>query len=148
MYRDPTVSMPFSESERAYVESGRVGRLATADECGRPNVVPFCYALLEDALVSPLDEKPKGRDVRDLRRVRDIEANPFVAVVIDDYSPDWTDLVWVQLRGQATLVDSDDDSHPGAVATLREKYDQYADHDIDTRPLVWITPGHVRSWGL
>jgi len=138
----------FSPAEREYVAAARVGRLATADERGRPNVVPICYALLADSLVSPLDEKPKDSDRTALRRVRDIAANPFVAVVVDDYSANWADLRWVQVRGQAMLVDPGCARHERGVRALREKYDQYADHDIDAFPLVWVDPGHVRSWGL
>ncbi len=140
--------MPYTEAERAYVEGARVGRLATADHRGRPNVVPLCYAMVGDALVSPLDEKPKAGDVRDLRRVRDIEANPHVAVVVDEYSETWADLAWVQVRGRARLVEPADEKHARGVAALREKYPQYADHALEERPLVRISPGHVRSWGL
>jgi len=140
--------MAFSEAQRAYVEKARVGRLATADARGRPNVVPFCFALVEDALVSALDEKPKGSGVRDLRRVRDIGQNPYVAAVVDEYSPDWSELAWVQVRGRAEIVEPGRDQHAAGVAALRAKYDQYADHAIAERPLVRILPGHVRSWGL
>jgi len=142
------VDMTFSEAQQAYVEKARVGRLATADAQGRPNVVPFCFALAENALVSALNEKPKGREVRDLRRVRDIEENPYVAAVVDEYSPDWSELAWVQVRGRAELVEPGGDRHAAGVAALWAKYDQYADHAIGERPLVRILPDHVRSWGL
>jgi PPOX class probable F420-dependent enzyme len=138
--------MTFSAAERAYVEAARVGRLATADDRGRPSVVPICFALLDGALVTPLDEKPKTAAPTGLRRVRDIERNPAVAVVIDDYSEDWATLRWLQVRGRAALLYPGDDRHPAAVAALRGKYDQYRDHGLEERPVIHITPGHVRSW--
>jgi PPOX class probable F420-dependent enzyme len=140
--------MPYTQAERAYVESARVGRLATADAGGRPSVVPLCYAMVDEALVSPLDEKPKEGDLRDLRRVRDIRENAAVAVVVDEYSEAWEDLWWVQVRGRARVVEPGAEGHWDAVVALREKYDQYADHALGERPLVWVSPGHVRSWGL
>lgn len=140
--------MTFSEGVRARLETARVGRLATADGRGRPTVVPCCFAVQDGALVSALDDKPKDRDARELRRVRDIEANPYAAVVVDEYTPEWSELWWIQIRGRAGLVDPGEEGHAAGVETLREKYDQYSDHAIERRPLVRITPGHVRSWGV
>lgn len=138
--------MPFSESERAFVRSARVGRLATADARGRPNVVPICFAIVDGTLVTPIDEKPKATDASELRRVRDVRENPFVAVVVDRYADDWDELGWVQIRGRAELLAPEDEGHAAAVAALRNEYDQYADHALEERPIVRMTPGHVRSW--
>jgi hypothetical protein len=33
------------------------------------------------------------------------------------------------------------------VAALRAKYDQYATHALDDRPIIHVNPGSVRSWG-
>lgn len=140
--------MTFTDAERGRLERARVGRLATADDRGRPSVVPFCFAIHQGELVSALDEKPKGRNPRDIRRVRDIDANPHVAVVVDEYAADWSRLWWVQVRGQGRLVDTGEEGHAAGVDALRAKYGQYDDHAIESRPLIRIAPGHVRSWGL
>lgn len=142
----------FNADERAFLETGRVGRLATADADGRPNVVPICYALVESEhsaveLVTPIDEKPKAADLDKLRRVRDIRANARVAAVVDRYTEDWDRLGWVQIRGTARVVEPSDEGHPAAVTALRGRYDQYADHDLEHRPVIAIVPGSVRSWG-
>lgn len=137
----------FTAAERHYVETARVGRLATADAEGRPSVVPVCFAVADDSLVSAIDEKPQESVPGDLRRVRDITANPHVALVVDHYSEDWSRLGWVRVLGTAETVRPDDEGHAGGTAALREKYDQYADHDLDARPLVRIDPGSVQSWG-
>lgn len=139
--------MVLSDREREYVERARVARLGTADERGRPQVIPICFALLEGRVVSVLDEKPASSDDPDLRRVRDIEANPFVSLVIDHYSEDWDALGWVQLRGRASILDPGEDGHEQAIEALRGKYDQYADHALEERPVIRIEPGGVVSWG-
>lgn len=149
--------------ERRFLEGARRGFLATADAEGRPAAVPVCFALVaptggHDAgdrgeggngpwLATPLDEKPKAGAPRELRRVRDVAANPRVALVVDRYDPDWTALAWVQVRGTARLLEPDDGGHGDAVAALAAKYDQYAGHDLGERPLLRVDPGHVVSWG-
>lgn len=139
--------MALTETERRYVAAARVGRLATADGEGRPHVVPVCFALHGGDVVTALDEKPKDAGPRELRRVRDVAANPRVALVVDHYLEDWERLGWVQVRGRARLVEPGEDGHAGAVAALRAKYDQYEAHAIDERPLLAVEPGHAVSWG-
>lgn len=137
----------FRDRERRYVASARIGRLATADIEGHPHVVPVCFAFAEDHIVTPIDEKPQRVSPDALRRSRDIEENPRVALVVDHYTEEWSRLGWVQVRGTATRCSPDEKYHPLAVRALRRKYDQYADHDLEERPLIRIAPGSVRSWG-
>jgi PPOX class probable F420-dependent enzyme len=137
----------FDEPERRYLESAPLGRLATADGEGRPHVVPVCFALVGDTVVTPIDEKPKRVGSTELRRVRDVRENPRVAVVVDHYATAWDRLGWVQIRGTAELVAPEARSHAAAVRALRSKYDQYATHALEERPVISIAPGSVRSWG-
>lgn len=137
----------FRDREREYVETARVGRLATADGEGRPHAVPVCFALVDGHVVTAIDEKPQRVGPDALRRSRDIEANPRVALVVDHYTEEWSRLGWVQIRGTATHCTPDAASHSSGVDALRRKYDQYATHDLDSRPLIRISPGSVRSWG-
>jgi PPOX class probable F420-dependent enzyme len=136
-------------AERAYLGAARVGRLATADGDGRPHAVPVCFALVGDppAVVSPLDEKPKDVAPGELRRVRDVAANPRVALVVDHYTEDWDRLGWVQVRGTASLQEPGSEDHADAAAALKEKYDQYHEHALAERPLLHVAPGHTVSWG-
>ena len=136
-----------SPEERTFVANARVGRLATTDERGRPHAVPICFAVVEERLVSPLDEKAKTAGPRALRRVRNIEANPHAAVIIDRYKEDWSRLCWVQLRGQASILETDAEAHSPAVDALRTKYNQYADHALEERPAIQVEPDVVSSWG-
>jgi PPOX class probable F420-dependent enzyme len=115
--------------------------------------VPVCFALVgldgagDPAVVTPVDEKPKEAGPRELRRVRDVSANPRVALTADRYAEDWDELAWVQVRGTAAAVAPGEAGHADAVGALRAKYDQYADHALEDRPLIRIEPGSVRSWG-
>ncbi|MFB6189691.1 MAG: TIGR03668 family PPOX class F420-dependent oxidoreductase [Halapricum sp.] len=138
----------FTRAERRYVESARIGRLATADTEARPHAVPVCFAFMGEKIVSAIDEKPQRAPTDGLRRSRDIEANPRVALLVDHYTEDWDRLGWVQVRGTAGHVKPTEAPHAAGIAALREKYEQYADHDLESRPLVRIDPGSVQSWGV
>lgn len=137
----------FADRERRYVEAARVGRLATADGEGRPHAVPVCFALAGDRVVTPIDEKPQAVAPGELRRCRDIDENPRVALVVDHYAEDWSRLGWVQIRGTAARLDPDESGHSAAVDALRRKYEQYAAHALDERPVIRVDPGRVLSWG-
>ena len=148
----------FTREERRYVETARVGRLATADADARPHVLPVCFVLVagdDDGtaaadpgwIATPIDEKPKAVEPSALRRVRDVRENASVALLVDHWSEDWDRLGWVQVRGTARVVEPGDRAHADAVSALRRQYDQYADHAIDERPILRIDPGHVVSWG-
>ena len=139
--------MNLTETEHRYLETARVGRLATADAEARPHAVPVCFALASGRIVSPIDEKPKDAPPRALRRVRDVESNPTVALVVDHWSEDWDALGWLQVRGRASVTPPEAGGHDAAVAALREKYDQYREHALEERPLLRIDPGHAVSWG-
>ena len=75
----------FEERQRAFLDGRRVGRLATADAGGRPHVVPACFALGARGVYITVDEKPKRKAARPLKRIRNILENPSVALVVDRY---------------------------------------------------------------
>lgn len=137
----------FQDQERQYLKTARIGRLATADAQGCPHVVPVCFALVDDDIVTPIDEKPQRVSPDALRRSRDIRENSRVALVVDHYTEDWSQLGWVQVRGTATHCSPDEPPHSDGIAALRRKYDQYAGHALEDRPVIHISPGSVRSWG-
>ena len=97
----------------------RVARLATVAPDGRPHVVPICFAVEGGTLYTAVDAKPKA--TRALRRLANIERNPWVEVVVDYYEDDWSRLWWVRLRGRARVVDRDE----RALELLCAKYPQY-----------------------
>ena len=134
-----------SEAQRRFVESSRVGHLATADASGAPHLVPVCFALREATLYITVDEKPKRRD-RPLKRVRNILENPRAAFVVDRWDEDWTRLGWVMLRGPAEILDSGAE-HDAAQDRLRERYPQYRTMNLADLPVIALRIAHVASWG-
>ena len=63
----------------------RVGHLATADSRAIPHVLPVCFTISQGTLYITIDEKPKRVAGPALKRVRNIERNPMVAIVVDRY---------------------------------------------------------------
>lgn len=140
--------LEIENSTRQFIGEHRVARLATADGDGRPSVIPICYAFDGDAIYTPIDQKPKSVAARMLKRVRNIEANRHVSLLIDDYSDDWSKLVYVLITGEAQVIPSGGAEHSNAVQLLRDKYPQYLAMAIEERPMIKITPAHIRRWSM
>ena len=107
---------------RRRIRSVMVARLATVGRDGRPHVVPITFASGDEALYFAIDFKPKK--TADLQRLRNIEANPAVSVLVDHYEDDWTKLWWVRVDGNARIV-LDGADFDAAIALLTERYPQY-----------------------
>ncbi|MCH8207366.1 MAG: TIGR03668 family PPOX class F420-dependent oxidoreductase [Chloroflexi bacterium] len=130
----------------SFITSRRVAHLATADASGRPHVVPICYAFDGVALYSALDLKPKQVAPRRLKRVRNLLENPRVAVLIDDYSEDWSALAYVLVHGRAEVM-PEGDERERAANMLREKYPQYRELLPEEPTILKITPEGATGWG-
>ena len=143
----PIEAVKISEEVHDFMEAQRVGRLATADAEGAPHVVPVCYAFDGHRIYSALDLKPKRVHWLRLKRVRNIEVNPSVALVIDRYSEDWSRLAYVLIRGVADIMETGEEQER-AVSLLRARYPQYDALLADDPPMLRITPDRVVSWGL
>jgi PPOX class probable F420-dependent enzyme len=109
------------DEARARFAAARVARLATASADGRPHLVPIVFALEGDVLYTAVDAKPKS--TRDLRRLANIAANPLVAVLVDHYAEDWTQLWWVRADGTARVVAAE--AAGRALELLTARYAQY-----------------------
>lgn len=132
-------------SQTALLTAAPVGRLATADAAGRPHVIPVCFACDGRRIYSALDAKPKRGRLADLRRVRNIRANPQASLVIDHYEADWSKLWYLLVSGTAELIDAGDE-HSTALALLRAKYPQYRAMALDDNPIIRITPQRAVGW--
>jgi PPOX class probable F420-dependent enzyme len=131
---------------RALLASARVAHLATADQYSRPHNVPIVFVWREPTLYFPLDRKPKREDDwHMLRRVRNIETNGRVSIVIDHYEEDWTKLAWVLLEGVATILEAGAERDEAARA-LTERYPQYAKGGLDGRPVVRVAVERAVAW--
>jgi len=116
----------FSDKELDYLADRRLGRLATVDTDGLPHVVPLGWTY--NPVLDTIDVT--GRDLARTKEFRNVQANPKVALVIDDVLPPWHPRC-VMVRGEAEAL---------AEAT-----------SSDGRPLgptIRIRPRQVISWGL
>lgn len=120
----------------------RVARLGLLDARDRPRVLPVTFALHEGSAWSAVDRKPK-KTTDELARVRYLRRRPHVALTIDRYEDDWERLAWVQLLGQAAIVEAPD--APGGLGALIAKYGQYRS-DPPPGPLIRIDPERVLHW--
>ena len=127
---------------RSRLEEARVGRLATADAKGRPHVVPITFAVDADTLYFAIDAKPKRST--DLKRLRNIAANPAVSVLVDHYEDDWERLWWVRVDGTARVV-ADPAQADSALALLAAKYEQYRGTP-PPGPVVRVDIGRISGW--
>ena len=134
-----------TESQRTFLDSSRVAHLATADARGEPHLVPVCYAVERDSLYITIDEKPKRTDIP-LKRLRNIQENPAVAVTVDRWDEDWSRLAWVMLRGRAEILDSGAE-HDRAQTLLRARYPQYRTMDLAPLPVIALRIARVLGWG-
>src|SRR5204862_1296270 len=100
----------------------RVARLATVTADERPHLVPCCFALVDDRIVTAVDGKPKSTLA--LRRLENVRSHPAASLLVDQYDDDWSQLWWIRVDGQSRVVESGAE-RDAAVATLVEKYHQY-----------------------
>ncbi len=128
-----------SERGRRLLDLARVATLATINPDGSPHVIPIVYAIVEDRLVTAVDQKPK-RDPN-LARLRNIRADPRVSVLAHHYAEGWHHLWWVRVDGHAQIVSED----PEAITALKARYPQYSQYEI-TGPVISVAIEGIRVW--
>jgi PPOX class probable F420-dependent enzyme len=134
-----------NDVQRDFLERSRVAHLATADRSGVPHLVPVCFQVDGMSLYITVDEKPKRTDIP-LKRLRNIQENPAVAVTVDRWDEDWTRLAWIMLRGPADILSAGEE-HDRAQDRLRQRYPQYRTMDLAGLPVIAVRIRRVLSWG-
>lgn len=122
--------------------AARSAVLGTVDGRGRPHLVPIVFARREDRLYTAVDRKPKT--TRRLKRLSNIEANPQVSVLVDNYTDDWAGLWWIRLDGAAEVIRSGPRLRQG-LALLADKYEAYAAAP-PPGPLIQVHIEVIRAW--
>ncbi len=86
-----------------YLSTQRLGRIATTGADGKPHVVPTSFRHNPDLGTIDIG----GHHVATTKKYRDVQANPWAAIVVDDLvSIDpWTPRM-VEIRGRAEAVAS------------------------------------------
>lgn len=136
--------MELVSSIQRFIERQRVARLATVDAAGLPHLVPICFVLNGDILYSIVDEQ--RQETLPPQWLRHIESQPDVAVLFDEYDEDWTRLVWVVLRGHATIC-PEGSEYWRALSALTERYPQYRSMALDADPMIRIHCETARHQG-
>jgi PPOX class probable F420-dependent enzyme len=124
------------------IANERVCRVATAGSEGHPHLVPVCHVLAGDKIYFGSGD--------DGRKVKNLKANPQIAVTIDLYSDDWSQLRGVMVQGTARLIERGP-RFKQARSRLYAKYPQYSKEAAispSDSVVVEVTPTHVFTWGL
>jgi PPOX class probable F420-dependent enzyme len=127
---------------KQHLSEARVARLATVDAAGKPHVVPVTFAIDGDTLFFAVDAKPK-RTI-ELKRLRNIAANPAVSVLVDHYEEDWSRLWWVRVDGTARII-KDQAEADRAIDLLVDRYPQYR-RERPLGPAVAISIDRISAW--
>ncbi|HEU4984991.1 MAG TPA: TIGR03668 family PPOX class F420-dependent oxidoreductase [Nitrososphaera sp.] len=131
------------------VERARVARLATVDSESRPHLVPVVFVFDGSCFFVPIDEKKKTVKPEKLKRVRNIQGNPNVTLLIDEYydDDDWTRLAFVMIQGKASIASKTQGGIrlQKVYKKLIAKYPQYQKVGPGESCIV-IRPEKVTSW--
>jgi PPOX class probable F420-dependent enzyme len=133
---------------RRFLSLSRVAHLATAAPDAVPHAVPLCFWFDGGNFYFVIDQKPKRQTGLKIKRMRNITANPRVALLIDHYEEDWKQLAYILVDGHARVVE-DQEEYLLALRNLRDKYPQYRNMALsrESNLMVRIEPGHVHIWG-
>ena len=138
-----------SRGARDKLHQARVARLATYDARFALHIVPICFAYDGNVFYTAIDQKPKRVKPERLTRLRNILGVPQVALLVDEYDEDWTQLWYILIRGKAKLIPTRDHRERAwAIRKLRAKYPQYSGSMLpDDAPIIRITPNRTTLWG-
>ena len=135
------------------LQRARVARLSTVDvKLHMPHIVPVVFVFDDNYYYIPIDKKKKKHAPEKLKRVRNIQENPNVALLIDEYNEDWRELVFVMIQGKANVLKQEKEQYNNNNQQLEkvhkllyQKYSQYQDIGIG-QYCIKIHPQKVVFW--
>ena len=139
---------------KAIINKARVARLATVDSEGKPHLVPVVFAYDGEHYYIPIDKKTKQKpsEPEKLKRVKNIQTNPNIALLVDEYNEDWTKLYFVMVKGRALLISNKKEERENELLLLEkahkllsEKYHHYQKIGIGEY-VIMIYPYKIMSW--
>jgi pyridoxamine 5'-phosphate oxidase family protein len=118
-----------TSAQIAYLAGQRLGRIATAGADGKPHVVPTSFRYNPDHGTVDVG----GMHVHTTKKFRDVQANPWAALVVDDLvSIDPWSPRMLEIRGRAEAISGGgEDLGPGFGAAF-----------------IRIHPARVNSYGI
>jgi pyridoxamine 5'-phosphate oxidase family protein len=120
--------MTFTEGELSYLATQRLGRLATIQPSGAPQVNPVsCYY---NPVTGTIDIG--GHNMAASRKYHNVRRNPRAAVVIDDMTPGSPPRIrCLEIRGRAEAIPNPDSTTARAAGAI-----------------IRIHPQRIISWGI
>lgn len=115
----------FTEAEIAYLQSQKLGRMATVAEDGAPNNVPVTFRY--NAALDTIDIR--GFNLNTSKKFRNIQRDARVSFVVDDVLPPWEARA-VEIRGTAEAIEP------------------AADAGENDSGMIRIHPAKIISWGI
>ncbi|HEY7342633.1 MAG TPA: PPOX class F420-dependent oxidoreductase [Ktedonobacterales bacterium] len=93
----------FTDAEIAYLQSQRLGRIATVGPDGHPHVVPVGFRYNPELDTIDIG----GHDFAKRKKYRDVQHNPWVAFVVDDLASTnpWRPRM-LEIRGTVEVIGS------------------------------------------
>jgi PPOX class probable F420-dependent enzyme len=135
---------------KTIIDKATVARLATVDSECKPHVIPVVFVIDNDYYFIPIDKKTKRSKPENLKRTKNIQQNPNVALLIDEYNEDWRKL-FIMIQGKASIIGGKQ-LEQNELALLEKahkllsgKYVQYQEIGIGEYAIV-IVPQKVITW--
>jgi PPOX class probable F420-dependent enzyme len=139
---------------KAIIDKARIARLATVDSECKPHLVPVVFAFDGEYYYIPIDAKTKQEPSKPekLKRVKNIQTNPNIALLIDEYNEDWTKLYFIMIQGRALLISNKKGVQQNellliekAHKVLSEKFHHYQKIGIGEY-VIMIYPQKIITW--
>lgn len=133
--------MRLKKSIANLIEWERVCRVATAGPGGMPHVVAVCHVISDGKIYFASG---------DGRKVKNLQANPRVALTVDLYSDAWAQIRGVLVQGRAVLIPRG----PRFRKIRRQLYAKYPQYPVrapleeSDSVIVEVRPTRVFSWGI
>jgi PPOX class probable F420-dependent enzyme len=121
------------------LDTARRGSLSTIGSSGMPHTVPVVFVMLGDAIISPIDDKPK--DGPELVRVRNLATVPNATLLVDHWDEDWRRLAWVMVQATARV-----ESRNVGASSLRQRYPQYDENMTPGTRSIVLSPRRIIWW--
>ncbi len=131
--------MRLTKAQAKMLEWERVARVATVGG-GMPHLVPVCHVVVGGKLY--FGSGRRGRKVRNVR------ANARLALTVDVYSDDWSQITGVMVQGTGRVIERG----PRFRRLRRRLYAKYPQYPREAAlgesdsVIVELTPTHVFSW--
>ena len=131
--------MRLTKAQARMLEWERVARVATVGS-GMPHLVPVCHVVVGGKIY--FGSGRRGRKVRNVR------ANARLALTVDVYSDDWSQITGVMVQGTGRVIERG----PRFRRLRRRLYAKYPQYPREAAlgesdsVIVELTPTHVFSW--